>query len=179
MTYSSPSGYNRVAKDWYIEPPEFVHDLLDVEDFPGVTLDPCCGVGTIPKVFRARGLECRGSDIVDRGYGTVADFFSLTEPVDNIVSNPPFNLLEKGEFVDHALSLARHKIVVVARLAFLEAERRREFFKRVPFARVWISIARVSMPPGGTDIPAKGGKTCYGWFVFCHGHTGSWRGGWI
>jgi hypothetical protein len=177
MTYSEDSGYGRLAADWYCEPPEFVHDLLDVEDFSGVTLDPCCGGGNIPRVFHARGLECLGSDIVYRGFGTVADFFANTTPVDNLVSNPPFELLKKGEFIDHALSIARNKVAIIARLAFLEAECRREFFERVPLARVWISIGRVSMPPGGTNIPAKGGKTCYAWFVFEHGHRGKWTEG--
>lgn len=172
------SGYARAANDFYVESSWFVDALLDVETFTGTTLDPSCGIGTIPKAFHARGLECRGSDIVDRGFGSVADFFSLTDPVDNIVSNPPFSPIER--FVEHALTLARRKVVVVARLAWLEGVKRRDgFFRTAPLARVWVSSRRVSMPPGDKDIPARGGSIAFAWFVFEHGHKGPWAGGWV
>ena len=106
-----------------------------------------------------------------------ADFFSLTNPVDNIVSNPPFSPIER--FVEHALTLAWHKVVILARLAFLEGVKRRDgFFRTAPLARVWVSSRRASMPPGGRDI-RRGGSIPFAWFVFEHGHVRSWRGGWL
>jgi hypothetical protein len=67
--YPRRSGYLRVDKDFYVEPPWVVHLLLDVETFTGAVHDPCCGSGTIPSVCRERGLTATGSDIVDRGFG--------------------------------------------------------------------------------------------------------------
>src|SRR5215471_6763266 len=92
--YPRNSGYQRMAKDFYVEPPWVVHLLLDVESFEGEVLDPCCGSGTIPSVCLQRGIPARGSDIVGRGFGEVCDLFTITEPVDNIVSNVPYGMAE-------------------------------------------------------------------------------------
>ena len=37
-------------------------------------------------VCMERALAGDGSDIVDRGFGEVRNLFSLTEPIDNIIS---------------------------------------------------------------------------------------------
>lgn len=166
------SGYARHANDWYQEPDWIVDALLRVERFEGPSLDPSCGEGNIPKRLRAAGLECDGSDIADRGFGTPGvDFFALARPVANIVSNPPYGPLQK--YIEHALSLTSGKVAVLARLAFLEGQRRRPFFEWTPLARVWVSTRRVSMPPGGTGIEAKGGAIAYAWFVWDHAFRGS------
>ena len=43
-----------------------------------------------------------------------------------------------------------------------------------PHPPAWILplSARASMPPGGTDIPAKGGTADYGWIGWTRGHQG-------
>jgi hypothetical protein len=165
------SGYDRATNDWYREPGWVVDALLNVESFHGLSHDPACGGGTIPKTMQARGFECSGSDIEDRGFGfTGLDFFKSSLSVGNIVSNPPYNVLQ--EWVDHSLRCASHKVAVIARLAFLESSKRKSWFESRPLARVWVSSKRVSMPPGGTDIKASGGSIAYAWFVFEHGHAG-------
>jgi hypothetical protein len=86
--YPRHSGYVYVDKGFYVEPRWVVRLLLDVEVFTGSVLDPCCGTGTIPSVCMERGIiHAAGSDIVDRGFGTVCDLFDITEPMDNIISN--------------------------------------------------------------------------------------------
>jgi hypothetical protein len=87
--YPRNSSYARVDKDFYVEPRWCVELMLDAETFDGDVLDPCCGIGTIPSVCLARGIFARGSDIVDRGFGKMRDLFTITEPVDNIISNVP------------------------------------------------------------------------------------------
>jgi hypothetical protein len=72
--------------------------------------------GTIPSVCRARGIEATGSDIVDRGFGAVRDLFSLTEPVDNIISNVPYGLAERC--ARHMLTLVRHKLTLILRMTY-------------------------------------------------------------
>lgn len=172
------SGYDRAAEDWYVEPASVVDALLDVERFDGVSLDPACGGGNVPRQFHARGLACFGSDITDRGYGLVnTDFFDRGEEYDNIVSNPPYGIIER--FIDHALALTTGKVAILARLAFLEGQKRRPMFLNTPLARVWVSSRRVSMPPGGRDVPAKGGSIAYAWFVWDHSHTGQPALGWL
>ena len=82
------SGYDRVTADWYVEPASCVDALLAAEPLTGTSLDPSCGGGNIPKTLHRHGMDCLASDIIDRGYGEVGNFFDRTEMVDNIITNP-------------------------------------------------------------------------------------------
>ena len=177
----SLSGYNRAVHDWYQEGPEIVDALLDVEEqfggFPGRCWDPAAGGGNIPERMKARGMEAFGSDIARRDYGIGGlDFLTVpTHPVSCIVSNPPFKLLKPWTF--KALASTSFKVALLARWSWYESVGRDDLFGRgthypTPLARVWMSAKRVSMPPGGFNLEAKGGKVPYAWFVFVHGHQG-------
>lgn len=176
----------RSENDWYCDGDECTEALLRVERFPGASWDPACGRGTIPKVMSAAGLECAGSDIVDRGYrhpnkGAIPPLdFLNDEPdghgadVDNIVCNPPFKLATA--FVDKALTIASHKVAMLLPLTFLEGQRKAPWLQRTPLARVHVFSWRISMPPGELLVAGKvkpeGGKKCFAWFVFEHGWQG-------
>lgn len=172
---------SRAANDFYIDGPEATEALLRVERFSGVSWDPACGTGTIPKVMNAAGRDCISSDIVDRGWrgdgfrGLSIDFLNTpTLVIDNIVTNPPFNLAR--EFIDCALVMASHKVAMLLPFTFLEGQRKAEWLKSKPLARVHVFSWRISMPPGELLLAGKvkptGGKKCFAWFVFEHGHVG-------
>lgn len=173
------SGYERATADWYVEPRWCVEALLDAEPVEGLCWDPSCGGGNIPKTLIARGIPCLASDIADRGYGeTEVDFLtSRREMVDTIISNPPYGIIE--DYIRHGLTMARHKVILLARLALLEGVKRRSLFLKTPLARVWVASRRISMPPGGTDIQAKGGSIAYAWFVWDKTHCGPATVGWL
>lgn len=181
------SGYARVRNDWYVEPPEAVAALLAVERFEGRIHDPACGGGTIPRVGRAHGYRVSGSDIVDRGAPPYCrsgvDFLhGRLRPVDNIVSNPPYRLADA--FVLRALELARCKVAMLVRLAFLEGQARwRALYERFPPARIWVFTWRVEMPPGEAlragRIKRKGGQIPYAWIVWEIGFRGTPATGWL
>ncbi len=173
------SGYARAKNDYYCEAPWSVDALLAVEyPFMGRVIDPCCGSGNIPIQLRAAGVDAAGSDLIDRGYGRGGvDFFTHGTPCDSIVSNPPYNRAQ--EFVETALGLTTDRVCVLLRLAFLEGQKRRSWHMDTPLARVWVSSRRMSMPPGGTDIPATGGTIAYAWLVYEHDHTGQPQLGWF
>jgi hypothetical protein len=162
------SGYDRIAADFYCEPKWIVDALLDVEELPGMSWDPCCGGGNIPVTMRARGLPCRGSDIANR-------------------------IRRDGRFLRGARHGGQHRyesalrhdravhragagkddgqVFVLAWLALLEGMRRHQMlFQTTPLARVRVSSRRVSMPPGATDIKASGGSIAYAWFVWDHSY---------
>ena len=174
------SGYARADADWYVEPAWVVDALFAVERFEGVIFDPACGGGRIPERAKAAGYEAVGSDIAHRDYGIRADFLRFERGNDavNIVTNPPYSLTE--QFVRHALSITTGKVAIITRLAFLESQRRRDgLFREHPPARVWVCSKRPSMPPGGTDVPAKGGSVAYAWFVWDRAHQGATTLGWL
>jgi hypothetical protein len=126
-----------------------------------------------------RGLRATGSDLVYRGYGIGGVAFLATdESFDNIVTNPPFNLAM--EFALHALRHTWGKVCILQKTSWLEGERRYQaLFSKGHLARVWQFRKRISMPPGGKDIPAKNGSTSFAWFVFMRSHSGPWEGGWL
>lgn len=166
------SGYERAAKDWYVEAPWVADLLLDHEAFPTGVWDPCCGAGNIPKRCALRGIDAIGSDIADRGFGAAGiDFFSEhPRTAVSIVANPPYNRLQA--FVDHALVVTSGKVAVVAPMAFLAGQKRKTWYERGPLARVYVLSRRPSMPPGGSDIAAKGGTVDYAWLVWDRAHSG-------
>ncbi len=176
------SGYARNADDYYCEPRVAVDALLDVEEFAdSTTWDPACGSGNIPRAFRARGYGINGTDLVDRGGCDWTMDFLAEHPADylysNIVTNPPFNLAT--EFLLRALPLTTDKVCILQRLAWLEGKARRQVFESTPLARVWVFSSRISMPPGGSNQPAKGGSVAFAWYVWKHGHQGPPTLGWI
>jgi len=173
------SGYERNTDDWYVEPIGAVVALLGAERFWGTIVDPACGGGNIPKVCEAAGLKCFGYDLVDRGYGEQADY--LTQDfswADHLISNPPYELLE--QFALKAIDEIQHKVALLVRLSWLEGEGRyRRIFEPHPPSRVLVFRNRISCPPGGTEVKAKGGAVAYAWVIFDKGHRGPTQLDWI
>jgi hypothetical protein len=172
---AKPTPRTRNAHDFYSEPAWAVEGLLDAQRFSGLTLDPACGRGTIPIAFRERDMDCAAADIVDRSdifYGDFhqGDFLAVnaSKAVANIVCNPPFNLAEP--FLRKALDVASHKVAFLLRLSWLEGRARRWVYDQTPLAAVHPFAARVSMPPGDSDVVAKGGAVAFAWFVWDHSH---------
>jgi hypothetical protein len=154
--------------------------LLDAMDFPEPIWDCACGQGRVVEVCQGRGMRAFGSDLVDRGFGTGGVDFLATGGGFNgsVICNPPFDRTE--EFVHHALRLGAAKVAMIGRLALLEGSGRRErLWTATPFSDVLVFSRRLSMPPGGRGIAAKGGSVAYAWFVFTPGHTGAARVGFL
>ena len=164
--------------DWYVEPTWCSIRLFAVESFVGHVHDPAAGMGRIVEAARAHGLPATGADIVDRSFGfMVQDFALATEPVDNIVTNPPFALAR--QFVDHALELAKRKIAILFPIARLNAAR---WLEDTSFRQLWLLTPRPSMPPGEVILRGEkpgGGKTDFAWLVFEQGYTGEPAIGWL
>lgn len=156
----------RWPDDWYVEPAWSVDLLFDHVRFSGAIHDPCCGCGTIPKVAAARGYFAGGSDLVDRGFGEApVDFLQDFTRRDNLVFNAPYRLNEP--FIAHALDRSDRGVAALVRMPFLAGQRRLQtLFGKIPPESVVVLSRRPSMPPGGTDIPAKGGTTDYAWIVW-------------
>jgi hypothetical protein len=181
--YPRRSGYARKPNDCYVEPRWCVNQVLDVEPMLGGLLDPCAGIGTIFSVCRSRGLAIEGSDIRDYGCGfPVRDLFSITKPVDNIISNVPYGIAEKC--ARHMLTLVHRKLLLILPLTFLESQRRRPFFLEYPPIRVYPCSERPSMPPPVLNGPRDkygcitqpmntGGTAPYAWFVWEPGFHGA------
>lgn len=181
--------YAHDPHDWYVEEAWCTEGLADAVPFGGTVLDPACGSGRIVDVFRRRGFDAVGSDLVDRGYPHCTPRVDFTLPgswpagsFDNVVSNPPY-YSGKGSvvFLEHGLVVARRRVAVLVPLPFLAGQRRHALFTALPVSHVLVLSRRPSMPPGALlgQVEQKGGKEDYCWIVCTHGHQGPPSLGWL
>lgn len=74
---SNHTNADRQREDYYATEPKATEWLCKLERFEGRILEPSCGEGHMSRVLEAAGYEVVSRDLVDRGYGEVADFLSL------------------------------------------------------------------------------------------------------
>ena len=175
-------SWQRDEDDWYIENRWCSERLLAEEKFDGEILDPCCGSGRIVKAARAAGFIAGGSDIKARGYGGGGvDFRSIPRAV-NVISNPPFDVIE--EFARHACAIAERKVAIVFPIRRLNAAG--VWLQQLPLYRVWFMTPRPSMPPGRVVLDYErqgkepsGGKQDFAWLIFLRGFEGRAETRWL
>lgn len=157
----------------HFETPEWaVKAILKKEVVSGIVYDPCCGTGVLLEAARLYSEHLFGSDIHDWGYKDtiIVDFLNKETPpkLDNttIFMNPPFSLAEK--FVEKSIEIGVRKIICFQRFAWLESQKRREFWEKFPPARVYVCGDRADC--WRHDIPrdkrGSGTPTAHAWFVW-------------
>lgn len=166
------------ANDLYETPAVGVWSLLRHVPLPHRIWEPACGPGAIARILRQAGHEVFASDLVDyewpgqdaHGWDFLMEGFAPPEPVEAIVTNPPFKNAE--EFVARALDRAP-KVVMLLRLAFLESERRTDLLESGALASVHVYAKRLPMMfrDGWEGKKANSGMA-FAWFVWDRDHTG-------
>lgn len=121
---SNHTDADRQREDYYATEPKATEWLCKLEQFEGRILEPSCGEGHMSRVLEAAGYEVVSRDLVDRGYGEVADFLSIDNLAwdGNIVTNPPYKFAQ--QFVEKALSIIPEgkKVAMFLKLTFLEGK---------------------------------------------------------
>jgi hypothetical protein len=178
LNHAAQSGQHPHAErglDCYSTPAVAVEALLRAERLPHWIWEPCAGTGNIVEVLRTAGHATIASDIVDRGFPLhfVGDFLAqkkVPAGVECILTNPPFKIITK--FVAHALDLCP-RAIVLARLAFLESERRSEILERRGLARVHVFRKRLPfMHRDGWKGPRASSAIPFAWFHWSRDHRG-------
>ncbi len=151
--------------DFFPTPAWATRALVANEPFEGTIWECACGDGAMAREFEAAGLKVRATDLYTRGHGEAGvDFLKATRRADNIVTNPPYNVAEA--FVAQGLKLARKKLALLLRLAFLEGANRAEtIFLKHPPSRVWVFSERITFYMKGAERGGSG-TTAYAWFVW-------------
>lgn len=178
------TDFYKDTHEFYATPFYVTKAILDREELKGSILEPAAGEGHISKVLRDRYPNSKivSTDIVERqdkwhcGIVSGIDFltYDYGTKFDNVITNPPF--LRSGEFAKKALSIARHKVLFLAKLQFLETEKRKELFKKHPPKAVYIFTKRCFLLRDGKDH-ISGGKpwtttVSFAWFVWEKGCKG-------
>ena len=164
--------------DFYASPYAALPPLLVAErgKLPKAIWEPACGNGALVVPLRNRGFQVWATDKNEWGCPvstTGIDFTSdlatryrddLPEEI-GIVTNPPFNIIER--FVERAAALAPYT-ALLCRLAFLESETRMNWFPHVGLRRVHVIGERLPMMHRhgyeGPKLSSAG--MCFAWFIF-------------
>ena len=162
---------NREENDFYPTPEYATQALLNKQKFEGNIWECACGDGAMSKVIINNGYNVYSSDLIDRGYGeTGIDFLSSTKQVDNIVTNPPFNLAT--EFTLKAFELSKHKVVMLSKVSYLEGlKRHQQIFSKNKLEKVLVFIRRVPFKKKSTNGKAAG-LMAFGWFIYDMNYNG-------
>lgn len=176
---STNRGAARREHDFYATPESCTKALFQHMDELRMrpVLDPCAGDGAILKVAQGYRLETHGIEIRDvpkpigvRTWGQ-ADSLEIASSHSaigrspyrdcNIVTNPPYLLAH--EFLEAWIDRV-HFSAWLLRLNFLGSQKRAEWFRRRPPARVLILPRRPSFTGGATD-------SCeYAWMIWDSKH---------
>lgn len=125
---------------------------------------------------------CISTDLVQRddrfGCGIVGGVDFLTEnypeKFNNVITNPPFSLAK--EFAEKALEVSTGKVILFAKIQFLEGRQRKDFFATHPPKAVYVFSKRVNPLRNGLEVDENGkhwsSTMCFAWFVWEHGYTG-------
>ena len=170
---SNHCDHDRQKDDFYATEPKAVEWLCKLETFDKNILEPCCGAGHISEVLKANDYNVTSSDLVDRGYGEVADFLTSKEKWNgDIITNPPYKVASKC--VEQALSMVDegHKVAMFLKLTFLEGKGRKQLFDKYPPLRVWVSRSRLKCAMNGDFDSIGSSATAYAWFIWEKGYKG-------
>ena len=180
LTGTSLSGTSttrdRVEHDYYATPPESTLKLLEVEEFKGNVLEPCCGEGHISEVLKENWFEVSSNDLVDRSYGEDRKDFLKDgfRTYDNIITNPPYKYAR--EFIIKSLEITTGKVAMFCKIQLLEGVSRYEMFRDTPLKTVYVFTKRQNPYRNGSPVDENGKKwsstMCFAWFVWEHGYEG-------
>ena len=165
---------DRFENDFYSTPLDAIEDLIKYEKFDGKIWECSCGDGAISDPLIKAGYDVYSSDLIDRGYGEVKDFLTTNDKVDNIITNPPFNLAT--EFTLHGLNSVNKKMALLCKLSFLEGKKRSSvLFNQNKLKKVLIFSRRL----GFEKNDKKGGLIAFAWFIYDVNYNGKPMIDWI
>ncbi len=160
----------RDSLDFFPTPPWATRALLEwLGERPGFrssVWEPACGAGDMARPLAEHFGQVIASDVHDYGFGDVRDFLwpGPAEPVDWVITNPPFRLAL--EFVERAHQVARVGIAMLVRTAFLEGgERYERLFSKTPPSEILQFAERVPMFRGRLDASGST-ATAYCWLAW-------------
>ena len=181
---SNHSEEERETNDYYATEPKAIDILLNEGKIKlsSTVLEPACGEGHLSKRLEECGYKVKSSDIINRGYGEVKDFFDIKEWNGDIVTNPPYKIAR--EFVEHALDIVPNgsQIVMFLKLTFLESKKRKALFKKYPPKMLLVSSSRLQCAKNGdftTYSKGVGTAIAYAWYIWEKGNEGKTVIDWV
>ncbi|MBF0781135.1 NAD(P)-dependent oxidoreductase [Granulicatella sp. 19428wC4_WM01] len=172
LAASNHSTKKREEHDFYATEPKATELLLEQEKFNIKILEPACGQGHISEVLASHGYRVISSDLIDRGYGQVRNFFDFSDWDGDIITNPPYR--EALKFVKHSLNIIKpqRKVAMFLKIQFLESKERRCFFEKCPPKVIYVSSGRLICARNAEFNKYKSSAVCYAWYIWEKGYIG-------
>ncbi len=170
---STNRGSNRAKSDFYATPIPVIENLFNhykIKD--GNILEPSAGNGNFIKVIKNKynnhitAIEIRKEE--KKILNTYADEVIINNFLEweankqfaTIIGNPPYSLAL--EFIKKCFEISNNdtEIIMLLRTAFLESQKRYEFWQKHPVNKLYVLSKRPSFTGKGTDA------TSYSWFIW-------------
>lgn len=168
----------RQEDDYYATHPHAVKIFLDKLKEDGVQLtntilEPACGEGHMAEVFKEYGYEVVATDLVDRGYGTKANFLDNNLPIGcDIFTNPPFKLAEEFAYKGLENLEEGKKCALFLKIQFLESKSRKKLFEQYPPKYIYVYSERQQCSMNGDFENLKAKTQAYIWIIWEKGYEG-------
>ena len=170
----SLNSTKRNKNDYYQTPYSMTRQLLEVENFEGKILEPCCGAGAIVKVLKDYDKSVDYCDLNNEFsltgvFKNFKDFINDDfDRYDNIITNPPFSLAK--EFILKAKEITNNKIAMLLPLNYLHGVTRyNEIYldRKFPLKAVYVfcryGMLEETIRDDGTY---KTGMMVYAWYIW-------------
>lgn len=170
----SLNSTKRNKNDYYQTPYSMTRQLLEVENFEGNILEPCCGAGAIVKVLRDYDKSVDYCDLNNEFsltgiFKNFKDFINDDfDRYDNIITNPPYSLAK--EFILKAKQITNNKIAMLLPLNYLHGVTRyNEIYldRKFPLKAVYIfcryGMLEETIRDDGTY---RTGMMVYAWYIW-------------
>lgn len=182
---SNHTEKEREKNDFYATQPEAIDKLVGAikNMLPKKVWECACGTGCLSDRLKDFGYDVVSSDLIDRGYGDVADFLKTTEmPNDSncIITNPPYKYAT--EFVKHSLELLKEGglCAMFLKTTFLEGQKRYdEIFSTTPPIYVLQFSKRITCAKNADFKNCKSSAIAYAWYIWQKGYKGETTIKWI
>ena len=175
---SNHTEKEREKNDFYATQPEAIDKLVGAikNMLPKKVWECACGTGCLSDRLKDFGYDVVSSDLIDRGYGDVANFLKTIEmPTDCncIITNPPYKYAT--EFVKHSLELLKEGglCAMFLKTTFLEGQKRYdEIFSTTPPIYVLQFSKRITCALNADFKNCKSSAIAYAWYIWQKGYKG-------
>lgn len=173
----------RTYDDFYPTPNWVTEALLASVPIRGPVWEPCCGNGAMAKVLSRAGLGVYASDLVNRGYGDICDFFACGDPpritteprFQSIVTNPLYRFdgaVSLVDFARHAFMLtapSEGQVALLVRLQWISGKQASAALTDCHLSHVVMLTKRIQW--FAKDAATKNAQHHHAWIVLDHRHT--------
>lgn len=178
----------REENDFYATHPTAVQAFLNKLKEDNVTLNKniwecACGQGHMAEVFKKCGYHVIATDLINRGYGNVADFLnqsSINLFHTDIFTNPPFKYATEFAYQGlKLLGLKGDKLGLFLKIQFLESKERKQLFKKYPPKYIYIYSERQQCSKNADFEHLKAKTQAYIWIIWEKEYSGETITRWI